>query len=119
MSNATIRLTDGGPARYRGGGISCDRGETVETNADHAAYLADTFDHFEIVEEGNDGSSDDDEGTQSLTELSGVGDATAESLRDAGYDAVDDVRSASVEDLVDVDGVGESLAMELSEEAGE
>lgn len=115
MSDATIRLTEDGPVRYRGGGISCDRGETVGTNADHAEYLADTFDYFEVVDGGDEDTSDD-EGTQSLTELSGVGDATAESLRDAGYDTVDAVRSASVEDLVDVDGVGESLAMELSEE---
>ena len=45
----TVRLTEDGPIRYNGGGIMVERGETVTTNADHAAYLVDNQ-AFEWVE---------------------------------------------------------------------
>lgn len=49
--DTTIRLTEDGPVRYRGGDIMCERGETVTTNAGHADYLVKNTGYFEKVVE--------------------------------------------------------------------
>jgi len=48
--------------------------------------------------------------TEDLISIDGVGDAIAEQLRDAGYDTVADVESATVDELADVHMLGESSA---------
>lgn len=53
---ATVRLTDDGPVRFRGGGVRCERGETVATTPDHAASLVDTH-GFERVSAGGEGAA--------------------------------------------------------------
>jgi len=55
---------------------------------------------------------------EDLTDISGVGDAKAESLREAGYEAVDDVRRASQSDLAEVSGVGNALAARIKADVG-
>lgn len=52
-----------------------------------------------------------------LTEIGGVGPEKAESLRDAGFESVADVREASTDELVGADGFGEALATEVEENA--
>ncbi|MEF8888080.1 MAG: 50S ribosomal protein L32e [Haloarculaceae archaeon] len=54
-----------------------------------------------------------------MTDISGVGDAKAETLREAGYETVDDIRGASQDDLADVDGVGMALAARIKADVGD
>lgn len=51
--------------------------------------------------------------TDELTEITGVGPAIAESLEDAGYETIDDVDGADVEDLAQVDLLGEASAQKI------
>ena len=43
--------------------------------------------------------------TEDLTDIDGVGPAIAEQLRGAGFETVDNVKEASIEDLCVVDGI--------------
>lgn len=63
--------------------------------------------------------SDDNSGetARKLTEIAKVGSGTAESLRDAGFDSVADVREADTDELTAVDGIGESRATEIKQNA--
>jgi len=54
----------------------------------------------------------------SLTDIAGVGEAKAETLREAGYETVDDVRGASQSDLATVDGIGNALAARIKADVG-
>jgi large subunit ribosomal protein L32e len=56
---------------------------------------------------------------EDLTDISGVGDAKAGTLREAGYETVADIRSASQGDLADVDGVGMALAARIKADVGD
>jgi transposase-like protein len=47
---------------------------------------------------------------EDLTSIKGVGSRIAEELRDAGFETVDDVQSASVAELADVHMLGEASA---------
>jgi large subunit ribosomal protein L32e len=60
----------------------------------------------------------DDEGPTDLIDISGVGDAKADSLRDAGFDTVADVRGASQDELAEVDGIGNALAARIKADVG-
>lgn len=51
------------------------------------------------------------------TELSGVGDDTADDLADHGFDSVEDIAAASIQDIAAVDGFGETRAEEIHEQA--
>ena len=61
--------------------------------------------------------ADEDE-YEELTDIGGIGDAKAESLREAGFESVDDVRSASQDDLVEVDGISDALAARIKGDVG-
>ena len=61
--------------------------------------------------------ADEDE-YEELTDIGGIGDAKAESLREAGFESVDDVRSASQDDLVEVDGISDALAARVKGDVG-
>lgn len=54
-----------------------------------------------------------------LTEIDGVGDDTAASLRDDGFESVADVADASVADVSGVEGFGESRAEDTVENAAD
>jgi len=56
--------------------------------------------------------------TEDLTEIDGVGSAIAEQLHEAGFDTVDDVQGASVDELADVHMLGESSAKEILDDDG-
>jgi long-chain acyl-CoA synthetase len=59
---------------------------------------------------GDDGLPDEIEG------ISGVGPAKGETLRDAGFDSVEEVRAASHEELANVEGIGDALAEQILED---
>ncbi len=54
-----------------------------------------------------------------LEDISGVGQAKADALREAGYESIDDVRAASRDDLADVEGIGNALAARIKADVGE
>lgn len=63
--------------------------------------------------------ADFDSDDQDLTQISGIGDAKAESLREAGYETIGDLQGASQEELAGVDGVGTALAARIKAEIGD
>lgn len=56
------------------------------------------------------GLIESDDETTNLTELPGIGDDTAESLENAGFDTVEKAIKADREDLLKVNGIGEKIA---------
>ncbi|MFB6233072.1 MAG: 50S ribosomal protein L32e [Haloarculaceae archaeon] len=54
-----------------------------------------------------------------MTDISGVGESKAEALRDAGYETVDDVRSASQDELADTEDIGMALAARIKADVGD
>ena len=66
----------------------------------------------------DDESNDEAAEAQELTDISGVGDAKAESLRDAGFETVEDIRGADQSDLAAADGVGNALAARIKADVG-
>ena len=74
----------------------------------------------EDADEGEGEQEAEEDGTvEDLTDISGVGDAKAETLREAGYSTVDDVRGATQDDLAEVDGVGMALAARIKADVGD
>ncbi len=53
-----------------------------------------------------------------LEDISGVGPSKADTLREAGYEAVEDVKAASQSELSEVDGVGNALAARIKADVG-
>jgi large subunit ribosomal protein L32e len=56
---------------------------------------------------------------EELTDISGVGDAKAERLREAGIETVDEIRELTQEELADVDGIGNALAARIKADVGD
>ncbi|CAI50535.1 50S ribosomal protein L32e [Natronomonas pharaonis DSM 2160] len=56
---------------------------------------------------------------EELTDISGVGEAKAETLREAGIETVDDLREKSQDELADIDGVGNALAARIKADVGD
>jgi N utilization substance protein A len=52
-----------------------------------------------------------------LEELSGVGEKTLAKLKEVGFKTIDDILKASLEDLIQVEGIGEKKAKKLIAEA--
>ena len=92
-----------------------DTGETVQREgvvalpADAAGYVRSRPGHTleRVADEADD-----------LTELGGVGPATASELRAAGYGTFDAIRAATVDDLGSVENVSESDAESFKEQLG-
>ena len=59
----------------------------------------------------------DDE--RALTDIAGIGDSTAENLREAGFETVEHLRVATEEQLTEVDGVGAALAARIKADVGD
>ena len=55
----------------------------------------------------------------SIEDIAGVGASKAEALREAGFESVEDVKAASVDDLSEVDGVGNALAARIKDDVGD
>lgn len=52
-----------------------------------------------------------------LTRLSGIGEAKARALREAGYETIEDVREAGQDALAEVSGIGETTAEQIQSAA--
>jgi len=59
-----------------------------------------------------------DDEPQELTDIGGVGESTAEALREAGFETVADVRAAAEDELTEVPGVGAALAARIKTDLG-
>ena len=59
-----------------------------------------------------------DDDPQELTDISGVGPAKADALREAGFETVEDVKAASQEALADAEGIGNALAARIKADVG-
>lgn len=84
---------------------------------------AEAQDEREPAESDSGGQSSDESDMESetgseddFTMLDGVGDATAEHLCEAGYETVDDLRNASVDDLTSVESITESKAESIADQ---
>lgn len=62
--------------------------------------------------------SADEEEIDALEDISGVGPSKADALREAGYEAVEDVKAAAQSELAEVDGVGNALAARIKADVG-
>ena len=56
---------------------------------------------------------------EELTDISGVGDAKAQNLRDAGIETVDEIRELTQEELADIKGIGNALAARIKADVGD
>ena len=72
-----------------------------------------------MSEEGDEKEAETEEELQELTDISGVGDAKAERLREAGIETVDDIRELTQEELSDVEGIGNALATRIKADVGD
>ncbi|SFR53941.1 50S ribosomal protein L32e [Halogeometricum limi] len=59
-----------------------------------------------------------DDEIQELEDISGVGPSKADSLREAGYETVEDVKAASQSELAEVSGIGNALAARIKADVG-
>src|SRR6056297_251519 len=62
--------------------------------------------------------ADEEDEPQSLEDVSGVGPSKADALREAGFEAVQDVKAASQDDLAEVEGIGNALAARIKADVG-
>ncbi|MFB6311348.1 MAG: 50S ribosomal protein L32e [Salinirussus sp.] len=60
-----------------------------------------------------------EEEKRELTDIAGIGEATAQNLREAGFETVEHLRVATEEQLADVDGIGAALAARIKADVGD
>jgi hypothetical protein len=65
------------------------------------------------MNEGENGAA----GSVDVTAVEGVGEAKADALEEAGFESVEDVRSADTDEIADADGLGEKSAERLIDNA--
>ncbi|HVL48301.1 MAG TPA: DNA-directed RNA polymerase subunit A'' [Candidatus Thermoplasmatota archaeon] len=63
--------------------------------------------------------TDLEETVEEFTEIPGVGRSKAEALVEAGYKTIYDLQRASLDELAEVQGIGEELAERIKDEVGE
>lgn len=88
-----------------------DETETEETEA----AQEDTTDETATPSQDEEADADD---AVELTDISGVGDAKADALREAGFNTVEDVKAAEQSELADVEGIGNALAARIKADVG-
>ena len=96
--------------------------DELDVDEDAEADDGDEADETDAASEA-DGEADaaDDESDDipdELTEVSGVGDAKADTLREAGFETVDDLRRADQDDLAEIEGIGNALAARIKADVG-
>jgi len=62
--------------------------------------------------------SDSDDEIQELEDIGGVGPSKAETLREAGYESIQDLKAASQSELADIEGIGNALAARIKADVG-
>ena len=94
--------------------------DDADDESDVSAETDDEADENESDEDDEADAGEDDEADQGeyedLEDISGVGPARSEELREAGFATVDDVRGASQDQLADV--VGNALAARIKADVG-
>ncbi|KZN25744.1 50S ribosomal protein L32 [Haladaptatus sp. R4] len=55
---------------------------------------------------------------EQIEDISGVGESKAESLREEGFESVEDIKAAEQSDLAEVDGIGNALAARIKADVG-
>jgi large subunit ribosomal protein L32e len=97
----------------------------VEVSDDIDAAVTDLGEET-TEEETTDGADEDEESTEEaddgiteLEDISGVGEAKADALREAGYDSIDYIQGASQDELANVEGVGMALAARIKADVGD
>jgi len=96
------------------GGVEVDEDvEDADVEESEESGASDADDATEADAEDDAASYDD------LTDISGVGEGTAENLRDAGFETVEDVARAEQSDLTEVEGIGNALAARIQADVGE
>lgn len=71
------------------------------------------------ADEETDEAEETEEEAPELVDIWGVGDSRAEDLREIGLETVSDVAGASVEELAEISGVGETTARKMIDSAEE
>jgi large subunit ribosomal protein L32e len=92
--------------------------EDVESEKPTAGEPAEDPDQVAEEAAEDDGDADEADDEMELTDISGVGDAKAEALREAGFETVEDVRRADQSDLAEAEGVGNALAARIKADVG-
>jgi len=104
-----VEIDDDAEADVEDASAEADDEPSDETAAESAATTDDAEDEAE---------EEDEDEYEELTDIAGVGDAKAETLREAGYNTVEAVKGASQSDLADVDGIGNALAARIKADIG-
>ena len=104
--------------------VSEETDAEVEVEAEEDDSEADDAEDEDAGADGagdeNDVEADDaDDVPTELAEIAGVGETKAESLREAGFDSVDDVRGADQSALADAEGIGNALAARIKADVGD
>lgn len=95
----------------------------VSADADSTDTDVDTDSDADAGADTNDSETAESEETitvdyEDLDEISGVGEAKADALREAGYESIEDVQAASQSELADVDSIGNALSARIKADVG-
>lgn len=74
---------------------------------------------FEVVDDVDDDGEPEQPNVEDFDNfvlLTGVGGATEDNLYDAGYETFDDLRAASDENLLEIDGIGDAALEDIRED---
>ncbi len=93
--------------------------EEIESEVDESDESEEDSDKGAESAADETGETEDTPEITELTDISGVGEAKAEALREAGYATVDQVRGADQDELADVNGVGMALAARIKADVGD
>ncbi len=98
------------------GDLEVEADVEAEVEADDEDADADADDADADVDE-DETEADEDE--RELEDISGVGPSKAETLREAGYESVTDLKEASQDELSEVGGIGMALAARIKADVGD
>ena len=97
--------------------------EDGDESSNYADYVADEDgsnasvsldeDSFEV------GFPDEDDQPQEIEDISGVGPAKADALREAGYESITDIKATSQADLSEISGIANALAARIKAGVGD
>jgi large subunit ribosomal protein L32e len=91
--------------------------ETTESNGEEAETPEEPTEDEETVTPSEDEEVAPDD-TVELTDISGVGEAKADALVEAGFETVEDVKATEQSELADVEGIGNALAARIKADVG-
>lgn len=91
--------------------------ESTESDADESEAEQEATDDEETATPSEDEAAAPDDAVE-LTDISGVGDAKADALQEAGFETVEDVKATEQSELADVEGIGNALAARIKADVG-